>query len=288
MCGWIAFCLFEPTQPAQTPGQRAAVSAAALIALPGLWWGVGIIRRGLARNWLKVDAGTLTIDVPQSLRRPLTIEHADIAAVLVDDTGTSNGDERLRFLTGTGDAYLYSSLTGSPLPMLGGEGTLPNVAVVFTRPLAFDEPRHRPPSNGRVPLRPLRRNHVVPGVLLCCERPNTLGGGAAPQPAAVVDESELLVLRHPLTEGLVAWWIGLRSALVAIVLVALFLARVPERTAATTYVAVAAAGSICAGLLLDARARGREHRGWKRVIPTLFLVAGLVALFALVVSSNYG
>jgi hypothetical protein len=285
MCGWIAFCLFNPSQPGQTPGQRLGLSAAAIIGLPGLWWGVNIIRRGLLRNRLRVATDTLTIDVGQALRRPLRIDRADIAAILVDDAAVANGDERLRF--SVGDAYLYSSVAGSALPMLGGEGTLPNVALVFKRPLSFDEPRRFPPANGRAPLEPLRSRLAVPGLLLRCEHPQALPASDGLEAVPSAGESEPLTALSPLTEGQTARSFAVRSVALALALTIAFLVQLPGRTSATAVVSIAAAASICSGVLLDARLRAHERGGWTRLVPLLLLATGLVALSALATASSY-
>ena len=285
MCGWIAFCLFNPSQPGQSSGTEARSFRGRHHRLTRAVVGVNIIRRGWLRNRLGVATDTLTIDVGQTLRRPLKLDRADIAAILVDDAAVANGDERLRF--SVGDAYLYSSVAGSALAMLGGEGTVPNVALVFKRPLSFDEPRRLPPANGRAPLEPLRRSLAVPGILLCCEHPHALPATHDLQAVPSAGHPEPLTALRPLTEGQTARSLAVRSVALALAVTIAFLAQLPGERVQPPSCQSRRPPQFCSGLLLDARLRARERGGWARLVPLLLLATGLVALSALATASRY-
>lgn len=74
---------------------------------------------------------------------PIKLDRAVVAGVIVDDDPARNGDERFRFSIDRAATYLYSSISGSALPILSPEPTVPNLAIVFDQPLEFSEPRRR-------------------------------------------------------------------------------------------------------------------------------------------------
>ena len=121
----------------------------------------------IAGGELVVGEDVLSIVLPRTLRRPIKLDRAVVAGVIVDDDPARNGDERLRFSVDRDATYLYSSIGGSVLPLLSPEPTVPNLAIVFDQPLEFSEPRRRILSRlDFSPLQPLQPSSPAAGVLL--------------------------------------------------------------------------------------------------------------------------
>lgn len=129
----------------------------------------------------------------------------------------------------------------------------------------------------------------MPGLLLRCEHPHALPASDELEAVPSAGEPEPQTALSPLTERQIARSFAVRSVALALALALTiaFLLQLPGRTSATAVVSIAAAASICSGVLLDARLRAHERGGWTRLVPLLLLATGLVALSALATASSY-
>lgn len=151
---------------------------------------------GYARPWsarfasMTVGERGLTIDYPGLLLSPIDVpvRYVRLAAVeMTPGKGPSTIFHKAQELfqadpatlhtlvdkrRGRRPSGLYSSKRGSPLRMLGLVPDVPNLAVVFTQPLAFDSVRKGPKLwFGKSPSRPLPRRGEVRGFLATVEDP---------------------------------------------------------------------------------------------------------------------
>jgi hypothetical protein len=108
-----------------------------------LVYGRQLLLDAVACGEIVVRDDVISSILPRTLRRPIKLDRAVVAGVIVDADAVSNGDERLRFSVDEDATYVYSSIGGSALPILSPERAVPNLAIVFDRPVEFSEPRRR-------------------------------------------------------------------------------------------------------------------------------------------------
>lgn len=167
---WATFCLTEKPGPGAVRGAQVMILLLSLAAVPMLGYATRLLLDAMSGGKILVEEDLLSIVLPRTLRRPIKLDRSVVAGVLVEEDAVKNNDERLRFPVDRddGDAtYLYSSISGSDLPILSPERAIPNLAIVFEQPLEFTEPRRRRFSRDYFsPLRPLQPSLLVPGMLL--------------------------------------------------------------------------------------------------------------------------
>jgi hypothetical protein len=110
----------------------------------------------------------MEVRLPRALRTPMVIAALDIDRAIVDSDPTANGDERLRFPTIDHGGFLYSSATGSALPMLAEEREVPNLA---TCSFALSYSANRGVASWATATSHLCvRSLPTPPFLVCCSR----------------------------------------------------------------------------------------------------------------------
>ncbi len=165
--GWVAFCVTTKPGPGAVGGAHTFLLLMSLASLPMLSYARRFLLDASAGGEVAVGENVLSIILPRTLRRPIKLHRTGVAGVIIDAEAVANADERLRFSVDGGASYLYSSIGGSVLPILGAERAVPNLAIVFDQPLKFSEPRRRFFGlSDFLPLRPLQPSSPAPGVML--------------------------------------------------------------------------------------------------------------------------
>jgi hypothetical protein len=305
--GWLAFCLTATPGPSAARGAGVIIRLLGLVSLPMLAFAALLIRDAASRAQIELTRHALRVSTPGALRRPITIVREHVEAVIVDAGGFVNLEERLRFAVDNG-GFLYSSISGSDLAFLGSEATVPNLALVFERPLVFPQARRR--WLGRTefaPLRPLSPGQSEPGVLLTLKDPAGaeralyawLHPDGSPRETARIDAdlapgdnatpvSLSPTLRHPLTEPVLA-----RRRLLSRFFAAAFglgvtiwIAAGHAAGAVNAVILAMAAGCIVAGITRDTKLHD-EERGTLARLPSVALVAiGLVTIFIVALQAS--
>lgn len=164
---WLTFCLTIKPGPGAARGAQVIILLMSLVSVPMLGFASRLLLDAISGGEIVVGEDALSIILPPTLRRPIKLDRAVVAGVIVDEDAVSNEDERLRFSVDGDATYLYSSIGGSALLILSPERAVPNLAIVFDQPLEFSEPRRRIFSlDDFVPLRPLQPPLPAPGVFL--------------------------------------------------------------------------------------------------------------------------
>jgi hypothetical protein len=164
---WLTFCLLAKPAAGAMPGADAMILLLSLVSVPMLTSARRLLLDAVDGGELVVGEDALWIILPRTLGRPIKLDRAVVAGVIVDGDAGRNGDEWLRFSVDRDRTYLYSSICGSALPILSPERAVPNLAIVFDHPIAFSEPRRRVFSLDEFsPLRPLQPSSPTLGVLL--------------------------------------------------------------------------------------------------------------------------
>ena len=143
------------------------------------WLAWSIIRREMIHGTVTITNDALVIAHPRLLRTAAAISREHIEKIELDTVGIRRGRTVLRFAD-PGDpeglSYLYSSAAGSPFPLLSHRRSPPNMAIIFSQPIAIDA-RRRPWTrffadwNGTV-QKAVYRVDPIAGVLLDLDDPD--------------------------------------------------------------------------------------------------------------------
>lgn len=289
--GWLAFCLTAKPGPDAAPSATTVLRAMALVSLPMFLFAARLARDAVSNGRVVLTGDMLSIVLPRTLREPLTLSRARVARAIVDPEGQRNDDERLRFQVAPG-RFLYSSVTGSEAPFLGAEPAIPNLALVFDAPVAFEEPRRRSNYGGEfAPLLPLEPGVAVPGLLLWVGDPGSarlaLGrwlGRSDDTPARIEpDGTRVPLSSEGLSRTRILTW---RSALLLAACVVFGGAGGRAAHIGNPLVVAVGVFCLCGGYVLDAHLRREERHGLARLPSFGLLGVGLMLIMVASVASS--
>ncbi len=305
---WLGFCLTMKPGPDAAPGAQILLYALSLVSIPMLLYVRLLLLDALTGGELVVRDDDISIILPRILRRPISLGRAAVAGAIIDEEPVSNGDERLRFPIGADSAFLYSSISGSALPILSPERVLPNLAIVFEQPLQFPEPRRRALGAEQFsPLHPLEPSSPAAGVLLRVTDPTRAArilatwSDSARVHQALRAESErppgglpdgthrnMPSLRRPLSSERVAsltrWSsVPLIGAIVAVVYAGRHASFTPGRVA----LLLVGFALLLSGGVLDTRLRYQERGGLPHLASMGLAAIGIMIAIAVTVLATY-
>ncbi len=290
----------------------------ALVSLPLFAFAVRLARDARSSGRIVLGDDALSIVLPGTLRRPIEIARMHVRKAIVDPAGHANGEERLHFAVAPG-RFLYSSVGGSDAPFLGADPAFPNLAIVFDKPMAFDEPRRRltvrvesasTPSGAAVsaianefaPMHPLSAGCAVPGLLLRVDNPGpasvvfshwlgTSDDSSEPTQAPAIRPAltaQALAQRRLRTWG-GALFVGLFAAFGAVRGGGHgFVGAVGRAAHQGEALGLGIAGLLLsAGMVFDMRLRAEERRGLAR-LPSFALVATGMMVIAVTMAAGSG
>jgi hypothetical protein len=164
------------TYPGISPGGRLALAGFGLALSAGLcWWAWMRWRLAFRRGRLLIDADRLRLEHPGLLRHPYEIPRSLVRAAVGDARGGRNrvgrhtrfGLAMTPWETPDPDAWLWVAGEYPAVPFLGVEIDVPNVVLVFERPIAGPVARS---GAGHAPL----PHEALGGLMLAVEEPADL------------------------------------------------------------------------------------------------------------------
>jgi hypothetical protein len=310
---WAAFmlkvALFRPATPQS--GRPLALTLVAC-SVPFLIWGAGYWRRLVASSpMLRIDSRQLTICHEALLSAPLTIAHAHVSCVAVDETGTRQAHDELRFPvtfdsreqdcpSGEG-RWLYSRYAGAPMPLLDTGEHTPNLAIVFKAPTLIDVARlkRRRPLQVNGGHQALYRREPALGLLLRVVDPaavrdalsqsGLLGNVTEGDLVSALGVESYPSLSAPASEpapravGRVPRRVGVLGTVLALIWLALFLAR-----SQSGHFGAGRSGAVALGLLAVVAVRSTGVRaGLARLSKAIPFGARALLLYPAITSGAY-
>jgi hypothetical protein len=182
--GGVGFAVGIAVAP--THQQTAALVFTWVVAVAMCWLAWWIIRRETVHGTVTFTTNGLVIGHPRLLRSAAAIGREQIEKIQFDAVGVHHGRTVLRFADPDdpdGLSYLYSSATGSPYPLLSHRRSPPNVAIIFSQPIAIDA-RRRPWTrffaewNGTV-QKAVYRGDPIAGLLLALDETDSAEAAVA-------------------------------------------------------------------------------------------------------------